>query len=94
MGRPQMGTDYPASSMAMGLLPGVDLFAALRFHTEVVSFAALFACLSRRLSLMLFFGAFATSFFGDLSPIAGILLPALSGDSPASYDNRGILWGR
>ena len=87
MGRPQMRTDYPASSMAMGLLLGVDQFAALRFHTEVVSFAVFFACLSLRLSLMLFFGAFAASFFGDLSPIAGILLPALSRDSPASYDS-------
>jgi len=37
-------------------------------------FMALFSCLSRRFSLMLFFGAF-TSFFGDLSPIAEILLP-------------------
>ena len=43
---------------------------------EIVPFPAFFSCLSRRFAFMPFFGDFV-SFFGDLSPIAEILLPAI-----------------
>ena len=44
------------------------------FAIECGLFAAFFCCLSRRFSLMSFFGAF-NSRFGDFSPTAKILLP-------------------